>query len=290
MEHIPLPNLVSVVPGKTDNTATITVEPCYPGYGMTIGNAIRRVLLSSLPGAAITAFNVKGVQHEFSSLPNIKEDFVEIVLHIKQIRLKVHNPEPVRLHLSVKGEKKVTAGDITTSSDVEIINKDLPLATLTDKSATLEMEFIAQQGRGYETTEAREKEELEVGMIAVDSLFSPIQRVGFQVEHVRVGQMTNWDKLVLDITTDGTITPRAAVQTAVQYLLEQFNSVATQVGDRGGADAPAVMADAAATSAGVETFGGAPTEETVEPAGGDAAAAKPTKRKSKKEKVGAVNP
>lgn len=281
MENIPLPSSVSIVSGKTESSATVTIEPCYPGYGMTIGNAIRRVLLSSLPGAAITAFNVKGVQHEFSALPNVKEDFVEIALNIKQIRLRIHNAEPVRLHLSVKGERKVTAGDIETSSDVEIINKDLVLATLTDKSATLEMEFLARQGRGYETTDAREKEELEVGMIAVDSLFSPIQRVGFQVEHVRVGQMTNWDKLVLDIETDGTITPHEAMKVSVQYLLEQFGSVASQIENLGTDGAPASSETTLPDEASLDVVTDAPapidTTATTEEA-----VTKPTKRKSKK--------
>jgi len=281
MEHIPLPSSVSVVSGKTENSATVTIEPCYPGYGMTIGNAIRRVLLSSLPGAAITAFSVKGLQHEFSALPNVKEDFVEIALNIKQIRLQVHSPEPVRIRLSVKGERRVTAGDIETSSDVEIINKDLVLATLTDKAATLEMEFMARQGRGYETTDAREKEELEVGMIAVDSLFSPIQRVGFQVEHVRVGQMTNWDKLVLDIETDGTILPREAVNTAVQYLLEQFGSVAAQVASLGTEGLPADIDVEKSVETPVNQISNesVPLETPVET---DETATKTNKRKSKK--------
>lgn len=281
MEHIPLPSSVSIVSGKSENSATVTIEPCYPGYGMTIGNAIRRVLLSSLPGAAITAFSVKGLQHEFSALPNVKEDFVEIALNIKQIRLQVHTPEPVRIRLSVKGERRVTAGDIETSSDVEILNKDLILATLTDKAATLEMEFIARQGRGYETTDAREKEELEVGMIAVDSLFSPIQRVGFQVEHVRVGQMTNWDKLVLDIETDGTILPREAVNTAVQYLLEQFGSVASQVASLGteGSLAETDVQKSVETPVNQLANESVPLETPVET---DQTATKTNKRKSKK--------
>lgn len=225
MENIPLPSVVEVVPGATEHVAKIIIEPFFPGYGTTIGNALRRVLLSSLPGAALTSFSVKGIQHEFSNLPNIKEDFVEIALNLKLVRLKVHSPEPVRLKLKVKGERKVTAGDIETSSDVEIVNPEQHIATLTDDAANLEIELIARQGRGYQPTEAREKEELEVGMVALDALFSPVRKVGFLVESVRVGQMTNWDKLILEIETDGSIPPKAATEAAIAYLKDHLAAI-----------------------------------------------------------------
>src|SRR3989344_4598730 len=140
MEHIPLPTTVTIVAGDNERVATVAIEPFFPGYGTTVGNSLRRVLLSSLPGAAITSFNVKGVQHEFSALPGIKEDFVEIALNLKQVRLKVHSAEPVRLKLAAHGEMKATAGDIAGTSEAEVINKDLVIATLTDKSASLEIE------------------------------------------------------------------------------------------------------------------------------------------------------
>lgn len=246
MEHIPLPTTVTVVAGDNERLATVAVEPLFPGYGTTVGNALRRVLLSSLPGAAITSFSVKGVPHEFSAQAGIKEDFIEIALNLKQVRLKVHSADPVRLHLSAQGERKVTAGDIATSSDAEIVSREQTIATLTDPSANLEIELIAKQGRGYEPTEAREKEELEVGMIALDALFSPIRKVGFQVENVRVGQMTNWDRLVLEIETDGTITPKDALLEASRYVIEHFNFVVDKVTDGDAVAADVLLAAAEA--------------------------------------------
>lgn len=222
MEKIPLPTKVEFLPGENKNTSIVIIEPCYPGYGTTIGNALRRILLSSLPGAAVKSFKIKGALHEFSSINNIKEDLVEISLNLKLLRLKVFSEEPVKLELKVKGEKKVSAGDIKPNSDVEIANPELHIATLTDKEAELDMEIIVSKGRGYITTESREKEELEVGMIAIDSLYSPIQKIGYKIENVRVGQMTNWDKLILTIETDGTITTQEALNQASNLMLEHF--------------------------------------------------------------------
>ncbi len=223
MEPIILPSKIEIKKGKQPNTATVTVEPCYYGYGTTLGNAIRRVILSSLPGAAITAVKIKGVQHEFSTAPHVKEDVVEILLNLKQIRLKVFSTETVRLTLKVKGEKEVTAADIDKSADVEIINKDAHIATLTNKNAELEMEIFASQGRGFLPVEAREKEKLELGAIAIDAIFAPIKNIGYKVENVRVGDITNYDRLILDIETDGTITPEDALRQSVQLLIDHFN-------------------------------------------------------------------
>ncbi|TSC76975.1 MAG: DNA-directed RNA polymerase subunit alpha [Parcubacteria group bacterium Gr01-1014_31] len=275
MEHIPLPTTVTIVAGDNERVATVAIEPFFPGYGTTVGNSLRRVLLSSLPGAAITSFNVKGVQHEFSALPGIKEDFVEIALNLKQVRLKVHSAEPVRLKLAAHGEMKVTAGDITGTSEAEVINKDLVIATLTDKSASLEIEVIAKQGRGYEPTEAREKEELEVGMIALDALFSPVRKVGFQIESVRVGQMTNWDKLVLQIETDGTISPKDALLESGKYLIEHFTFVVDKVGE-----AALQETEAAAETKTAEE----PVAEATEGSEGAAADGEPKKPKKKSKK------
>ncbi len=230
MEPIILPSKIEIKKGKNPNEATITVEPCYYGYGTTLGNAIRRVILSSLPGAAATAIKIKGVQHEFSTIPHVKEDVVEILLNLKQLRLKVFSTEPVRLVLKAKGEKEATADDILESSDVEIINKDLHIATLTNKNADLEMEIFVSQGRGFLPVEAREKEKLELGAIAIDSIFSPIKNIGYKVENVRVGDITNYDRLVLDIETDGTITPEDALKQSVQILIDHFNLFLTGPG------------------------------------------------------------
>lgn len=223
MEPIILPSKIEIKKGKLPNEAIVTVEPCYYGYGTTLGNALRRVIMSSLPGAAVTAVKIKGVQHEFSAIPHVKEDVVEVLLNLKQLRLKVFSSEPVRLTMTVKGEKEATAGDIDKSSDVEIINPDLHIATLTNKNAELEMEIFVSQGRGYVPVEAREKEKLELGAIAIDSIFAPIKNIGYKVENVRVGDITNYDKLILDIETDGSITPEEAVRQGSQLLIDHFN-------------------------------------------------------------------
>ncbi len=229
MESISLPSKIEILPGKKSNEATASIQPCYPGYGTTLGNALRRVLLSSLPGAAVTAFKIKGVSHEFSAIPHVKEDVVEIALNLKQLRLKVFSAEPVKLELKVKGEKQAKAGDIKANSDVEIVSTDLVIANLTNKDAELDMEIIVSQGRGYIPTEAREKEELEVGMITVDSIYTPVVNVGFQIENVRVGQMTNYENLILTIETDGTITPKDALEQANKVLIDHLNFVDDQL-------------------------------------------------------------
>lgn len=224
MGGISLPSKFDVKPGTHEFEATVSIQPCYPGYGTTLGNALRRVLLSSLNGAAITAFKVKGADHEFSSLPNVKEDLVEISLNLKQVKVKSHSSEPVRVTLSVKGDKVVTAKDIQGTADVEIVSPEAPIATLTDKNAELEMELIVEQGLGYEPTEARERE-LEVGMIPIDAIYTPVKKVGFNIAKVRVGKMTNYEGVELTIETDGSLTPAEAVTRATDILLEQFNTV-----------------------------------------------------------------
>lgn len=226
MEKIPLPTTLNVIEGESPMASTIVIEPCYPGYGTTIGSSIRRHLLSSLQGVAVTALKIKSVLHEFSTMPNVKEDVIEIALNLKMLRLRVFGDNPVKLSLKVSGEKEVTAKDFEPNSDVEIINPDLRIATLTDKKAVIEMEVTATKGRGYLPTEAREKEELEPGVIAVDANFNPIEKIGFKVENVRVGHMTNWERLILDIVTDGTITPREAVGVAIQDLIDHFQFIA----------------------------------------------------------------
>jgi DNA-directed RNA polymerase subunit alpha len=221
MEAIPLPNQVSLV-GQEENTYHFVMEPLYPGYGVTIGNTLRRILLSSMPGAAVTAVKMKWVDHEFSTIPNIKEDVIEIILNLKQLRLKVHTEEPVRLSLKVKGERGVTAADIKETDLVEIVNKDLYIATLDNKNAELDMELIVQQGRGYVPVEQRENEKLEIGMISVDAIYTPIKNVNYDVENVRVGQMTNFDKLKLSMETDGTITGQEALNIAAHIAVDHF--------------------------------------------------------------------
>jgi DNA-directed RNA polymerase subunit alpha len=205
------------------NLASFEIKSCFPGYGMTLGNAFRRILLSSLPGAAITSVKINGAEHEFSTLPGVFEDVVEIILNLKQIKFKMFTDEPIKIILKAKGEGKVTAADIKTSSEVEIANKDLHIATLTDKSAVLEMEMQVEKGLGYASIEQREKNKLGIGNIAVDAIFSPIRKISYKVENMRVGQMTNYNKLILDIETDGSISPKEALKKASAILVEQFN-------------------------------------------------------------------
>ena len=221
MENISLPNQITSKEIE-DNHAQIIISPCYPGYGTTIGNALRRVLLSSMPGAAITAVKIKGVDHEFSTMENVKEDVVEIILNLKNVRLKVHSEEPQEVELSAKGAKTVTAKDFKKNSEVEVVNPEQSIATLTAKDATMEMKIIVDKGRGYLPVENREKEKLDVGYIAVDAIYTPIKTVNFQTEHVRVGQLTNYDKLILDIVTDGSITPEEVFKMSNELLVDHF--------------------------------------------------------------------
>jgi DNA-directed RNA polymerase subunit alpha len=236
MNTLPLPKSLKKVSDQ-GNRAVFDIEPLYPGYGMTVGNTLRRVLLSSLPGAAITNVMIEGVTHEFTTLPYVKEDMVDIVLNLKRIRVKMHGDEPVNLKISVSGAKKVTAKDIETPGDVEIINTDQPIATLTDKAAKLEMTLTVEAGRGYVPVEQREKPKNPIGMIAIDAAYSPLRNVNFTTANVRVGQMTNYDKLTIDITTDGSIDPESALRAAAQIMVDHFKFVLEQDIEKAGADA-----------------------------------------------------
>lgn len=224
MERIPLPTKVQFE-SVDDKRTKVIIEPCYPGYGTTLGNALRRVLLSSLPGAAVTAVKFSGVQHEFSAIPGVAEDVVDLLLNIKQLRVKLHEGDNAVLTLSAKGESVVRAKDITLPSNAEIANPDLVLATLTDKSAELTMELIVESGRGYVPVEAQTTKK-EIGVIAVDAVFTPVRNVNFDTENVRVGQMTNYDRLTIDITTDGTMAPEQAYTEAAEILVEHLQFLA----------------------------------------------------------------
>lgn len=224
MESIPLPTKIEVAESQKDR-AKFVIEPCYPGYGTTIGNALRRVLLSSLPGAAITAIKIEGVDHEFSTIPYVKEDVVSIILNMKLVRFKLHGDEPITMKLSVKGEKVATAGDFEGPSTIEVSNKKQVVATLTDKAAALTMEIIVLPGRGYVPVENREKEKLDVGWIAIDSVYTPMKTVNFYIESVRVGQITNYDRLILEIESDGTIKPEDALSQSAQILVDHFSAL-----------------------------------------------------------------
>lgn len=208
---------------KEKNRAVFEIENCYPGYGLTLGNAFRRVLLASLPGAAVVAIKIKGANHEFSTIPNVLEDVIQIILNLKQVRFKLHSKEPVILNLRAKGEKKVKASDIKLVSDVEIVNQDAHIATLTDKKAELDIEIEVDSGLGYVPVEQRKREKLAIGYIAVDAIFSPIKKANYEVENMRVGDRTDFNRLQLDIETDGSIAPEDALQKATQILVDHFS-------------------------------------------------------------------
>lgn len=222
MEKIPLPAKINFEKTSDSNRFFITIEPFYPGYGTTIGSNLRRVMLSSLIGGAITGVKIKGASHEFSTIPHVLEDAIQIILNLKLIRLKIFTDESIKITLSVKGEKKVTAADIKTTSDAEVVNPNQHIATLTHKNAELNMEIYAKQGRGFWPVEERAVEQ-EVGVIAIDAIFTPVRKVGLQIENVRVGQMTNYEKIIFDIETDGTISPLQALLDSVKILIDQFN-------------------------------------------------------------------
>ncbi len=207
---------------KGENRAIFEIENCYPGYGMTLGTAFRRALLSSLPGAAVTSVKIKGVDHEFSTIPHVLEDVIQIILNLKQVRFKLYSDGPVILSLKAKGEQKVKASNIKASSDVKVINKDTHIATLTDKKAEIEIEIEVDRGLGYMPVEQRKKEKLTIGSIAVDAIFSPIKRVNYEIENMRVGDRTDFNRLQIDIETDGSISPEEAFEKAARILVSHF--------------------------------------------------------------------
>lgn len=222
MISLSLPNPPKILE-KKGNFAKFEIEGLYPGYGVTIGNSIRRVLLSSLPGAAITQVKIKGVQHEFSTIPWVFEDVVNILLNLKQLRFKLHTSEPQTGTLKVKGEKKVEGADFQLPSEVEILNKDVHVATLTDKKAELEMEILVEKGLGYEPVERRKKQKMEIGVFALDAIFTPVRKVAYRVENMRVGERTDFDRLHVELETDGTIAPEEAFFQACQILVDHFS-------------------------------------------------------------------
>ena len=200
------------------------IGPLESGYGITLGNALRRVLLSSLNGAAVTSVRVTGVHHEFSDIPNVREDMTALILNVKQLRLKMHQNESARLRVEVKGEGVITAGDFDVPPHVEVVNPELYLLTADSANAELDMELVVQMGRGYSPAEERGK--LPIGEIPIDAIFSPIRKANYVVERARIGQATDYDRLRMDITTDGTILPHNALSEAAKILVQHFSLVA----------------------------------------------------------------
>jgi DNA-directed RNA polymerase subunit alpha len=219
------PTLASV-DEHSKTSATFVIEPLHTGYGMTLGNSLRRVLLSSIAGAAITAFRIEGASHEFTTVKGVKEDIVDIMLNLKNISLRSHSDEPVDLRLEKKGAGIVTAKDIKTTADIEIVNPDAVICTIDDAKASISIDLVVETGRGYRTTEESGEKRLHGDMIALDAFFSPVQRVRYKVENTRVGQMTDLDKLLLTIETDGSISPRDAFEEAAAILVNQYTALA----------------------------------------------------------------
>jgi DNA-directed RNA polymerase subunit alpha len=206
------------------NYASYDIEPLEAGYGSTLGNSLRRVLLSSLSGAAITSIKIDGVQHEFQDVPGVKEDVTDIVLNIKRLRLRSFSDRPVTMRLEVTGEHDVSGADIQAPSSVEIVNPDVHICTVDDPHAHFEMEMVVETGKGYVPAES--KEDQPIGQIPVDAIFTPVERVSYAVSNTRVGQMTNYDKIVLQIWTDGTVTPDEALRQASHILVQHFQMIA----------------------------------------------------------------
>ena len=220
-----LPNPPKIIK-KEDNKATFEIEALYPGYGVTVGNSLRRVLLSSLEGAAVTQVKIKGVSHEFSTIPGVLEDVVLLMLNLKQLRFKLFTDEPQTATLKVKGEKEVKGSDLKLPSQAELVNKNCHIATLTSKSAELDMEIKIEKGIGYSAREARKtatQEKLEIGVVPIDAIFSPVRRVSYRIENMRVGERTDYDRLFLEITTDGTVSPETALFRASEILVNHFS-------------------------------------------------------------------
>lgn len=248
LHNITLPEIKETEHDKT--RSTFEIEPLYPGYGMTLGNSMRRVLLSSLAGAAVTAVKIEGVSHEFSTIEGVREDVVEIILNLKQLRVLYHGDETEYLSLQKSGKGPVKASDIKTPSSVEIVNQDLEICNLDGASSKIDIEIKIERGRGYVPVENRQGEKLPVGMIAIDAIYTPIRKVRYSVENTRVGQMTDLDKLNLEVETDGSISPRDAITQAAEILVGHFQVLAghdvVAVGEEGvvtGSEANANQAD-----------------------------------------------
>ncbi len=226
MSHVIHDPALAAVNEVSETSAEFVIEPLHAGYGNTLGNSLRRVLLSSIQGGAIVAFRIEGATHEFTTVEGVKEDVVDIMLNLKNVRVKVHTDQPVELRLEKKGAGAITAGDIVTTADVEIVNKDQVIATIDDPKKTVVMDFVVEAGRGYRTIEESSEARLHSDMIALDAVFSPVLRVRYKVDGTRVGQETNLDRLALTVETDGTISPRDAFEEAAAILVNQYTALA----------------------------------------------------------------
>lgn len=225
MDYILLPSTIDFKDTGKLNTADLIITPCHQGYGTTIGNSLRRVLLSSIEGAAVEAVKIDGVQHEFSAIEGVMEDVIELSQNLKQLAIISHSETPVTLSLTKKGKGIVKASDFEKNSDIEIVNPDLTIATITDDKKELSLEIIIGKGLGYVPVSEKESKNLDLGTILIDSFYSPVKDVGYKVENTRVGDITDYEKVTLTIETNGTITPKETVERATKILMDHFSLV-----------------------------------------------------------------
>ncbi|MBX9906444.1 DNA-directed RNA polymerase subunit alpha [Patescibacteria group bacterium] len=222
--NVALPSKPRIV--KEDEFSGVyEIDGLYPGYGHTLGNSLRRIILSSLPGAAITQVKIEGVSHEFSTMEGVKEDVISILLNLKRIRLALHTHEPLKITLKKSGIGFVTAKDITVPSQVEVLNPEQPIAELTSKNSLLEIEMTVEQGLGYVPRDIHQKEKVDIGVIALDAVFTPVRRVNYEVENMRVGDRTDYNRLRVFLETDGTISPRQALERSIEIMIHQLKAV-----------------------------------------------------------------
>jgi|SRR3989344_3042037 len=226
-----MPNINVILPSKPrilsekDNTGIYEIENLYPGYGYTLGNSLRRIILSSLPGGAITSVKIEGVQHEFSTIEGVKEDVITILLNIKKLRFRMHTDEPQIIKLKVSGPKKVTGADLDMPGQVEIVDRKLPIADITAKGVNLEIEMTVERGIGYAPKESLHREKIEIGAIALDATFTSVRRVNYEVENMRVGDRTDFNRLRINIETDGVMTPKEALESSINIMINQLRAI-----------------------------------------------------------------
>ncbi len=222
--NVALPSKPRVIK-EEDFSGVFEIDGLYPGYGHTLGNSLRRIILSSLPGSAITQVKIDGAEHEFSTLSGVKEDVITILLNLKRVRIEMNSDTPLTMNLKVSGGKVVTAGDIEAPSQITILNPEQPIAEITNKSTTLSIECTVEQGLGYVPREVHQKDKVDIGTIALDAVFTPIRRVNYEVENMRVGDRTDFNRLRFFIETDGTLTPREALEDSIEIMIHQLKAV-----------------------------------------------------------------
>ena len=222
--NVTLPSKPRVVK-ESEFHGVFEIDGLYPGYGHTLGNSLRRIILSSLPGAAITQVKIDGIAHEFSAIDGVREDVITILLNLKRVRLTLHGDEPMKIQLKKTGLGVVTAADITTPTQVQILNPDQFIAEITSKNTTLDIEILVEKGLGYVAREVHQKEKVEIGTIAIDAVFTPIRRANYEVENMRVGDRTDYNRLRVMIETDGTFSPKEALEKAIEIMVHQLKAI-----------------------------------------------------------------